>query len=174
MSHQQQLDFVARIKEHFPEKFKNVKVLEVGSLDINGSIRGFFKDCDYIGCDIGHGAGVDVVCAGEELDYPDNMFDTVASCECFEHNPEWVATFKNMHRMAKKNGLIFMSCATTGRAEHGTPRTSPAAAPFCGEYYKNLTEEDFMAELPLAEMFSSFKFAVGKETHDLYFCGFKK
>jgi ubiquinone/menaquinone biosynthesis C-methylase UbiE len=114
------------------------------------------------------------VCAGEELDYPDNMFDTVASCECFEHNPEWVATFKNMHRMAKKNGLIFMSCATTGRAEHGTPRTSPADAPFCGEYYKNLTEEDFMAELPLAEMFSSFKFAVGKETHDLYFCGFKK
>lgn len=174
MSHQQQLDFVAKIKQNFPEKFTNAKVLEVGSLDINGSIRSFFKDCDYIGCDIGHGACVDVVCAGEDLDYPANTFDTIASCECFEHNPNWVDTFKNMHRMAKRNGIIFITCATTGRPEHGTPRTSPADAPFCGEYYKNLTEADFKDNFDLDNMFSSFKFAVGHETHDLYFCGFKK
>lgn len=174
MAHRQQMNFVARIKQQFPEKFKNAKVLEVGSLDINGSIRVFFEDCDYIGCDIGPGKGVDIVCAGEALNYPNNTFDTIGSCECFEHNPMWVETFKNMHRMVKKNGLIFMTCATTGRHEHGTPRTSPADAPHCGDYYRNLTEQDFLEKLPMDEMFFSYRFAVEKQTCDLYFCGFKK
>jgi hypothetical protein len=42
MSHQQQLDFVASVKAQFPEYFSQAKVLEVGSLDINGSVRQFF------------------------------------------------------------------------------------------------------------------------------------
>lgn len=174
MAHGQQMSFVDRIKNQFPERFKNSKVLEVGSLDINGSIRGFFQDCEYIGCDIGPGKGVDVVCPGELLDYPDNTFHTVGSCECFEHNPMWVETFKNMHRMARKNGLIFMTCATTGRAEHGTTRSRSSDAPYCGDYYRNLTEQDFLEKFAMHQMFSMFRFAVGKETHDLYFCGFKK
>ena len=96
MSHQSQLDFVASVKKQFPQYFFESKVLEVGSLDINGSIRQFFVGCDYVGVDLGEGRGVDVVARGEELDYPDDSFDVVASCECFEHNPEWVKTFNNM------------------------------------------------------------------------------
>lgn len=41
MSHQQQLDFVAAVKAEFPEHFSQTKVLEVGSLNINGSVRQF-------------------------------------------------------------------------------------------------------------------------------------
>ena len=50
MSHQQQLIFVASVKDQFPEYFSQTKVLEVGSLNINGSVRQFFNNPDkYIG-----------------------------------------------------------------------------------------------------------------------------
>jgi len=171
VSHQSQLDFVASIKKQFPQYFFESKVLEVGSLDINGSIRQFFVACDYIGVDLGEGRGVDVVARGEELDYPDDSFDVVASCECFEHNPEWVKTFNNMVRMA--SGLVFFSCATTGRAEHGTRRTSPDDAPFCGDYYRNLTEQDFRENCDL-DKFTVYEFLVNSSPADLYFWGICK
>jgi hypothetical protein len=118
MAHQQQFDFVKSVRDKFSESFNKAKVLEVGSLDINGSVRQFFTDCNYLGIDVGEGNGVDLVCQGQEMQAPKDTFDTVISCECFEHNPYWIATFENMHRMAKK--LVVMSCATTGRPEHGT------------------------------------------------------
>jgi len=174
MAHQQQFDFVKAVSRVYPDNFKNAKVLEVGSLDINGSVRQFFTDCDYIGIDLGEGKGVDVVCEGQKYDAPADSFDTVISCECFEHNPEWVYTFANMWRMTKPSGLIVMSCATTGRAEHGTKRTSPNDAPFCNDYYKNLTEQDFVEQFDIDKMFSTYEFAIGHETHDLYFYGIKE
>ena len=174
MAHQQQFDFVKSVAHLYPNNFHNANVLEVGSLDINGSVRQFFVDCDYIGLDLGDGKGVDVICQGQDYDEPDETFDTVISCECFEHNPEWVATFKNMHRMTKVGGLIIMSCATTGRPEHGTKRTSPQDAPFCGDYYKNLTEQDFVEHFNLQDMFSTHQFSVGHQTRDLYFYGIRK
>jgi hypothetical protein len=173
MAHQQQFDFVKSVRDKFPESFNKAKVLEVGSLDINGSVRQFFTDCDYLGIDVGEGKGVDLVCQGQEMQAPKDSFDTVISCECFEHNPFWIATFENMHRMAKK--LVVMSCATTGRPEHGTARTSPADAPLVEwDYYKNLTEADFREKFDLDRMFSEYEFSVNGQTKDLYFYGVKK
>ena len=170
MSHPAQMYFVANLRNKFPDYFIRKDVLEIGSLNINGSIREFFQQCVYIGVDIGPGKDVDIVAHGENLAYQDGSFDVVASCECFEHNPEWVATFNNMVRMSR--GLVFFSCATTGRAEHGTPSTSPHDAPYCGEYYKNLTKEDILAECDLSP-FKEYEFSVNHEAHDLYFWGIK-
>jgi hypothetical protein len=170
MSHQAQLDFVASLRFKFPEYFVGKKVLEVGSLNINGSIRPFFEQCTYVGVDLGEGADVDVVARGEDLTYDDGDFDVVASCECFEHNPEWVATLENMIRMA--SGLVLFSCATTGRKEHGTRRISPWDAPFCGDYYRNLTEEDVRQEIDLS-VFKRYEFSTNSDCHDLYFWGIK-
>jgi hypothetical protein len=170
MSHQAQLDFVASLRFKFPEYFVGEYVLEIGSLNINGSIRPFFEKCTYVGVDLGEGADVDVVARGEDLTYEDGAFDVVASCECFEHNPEWVATLKNMIRMA--SGLVFFSCATTGRKEHGTRRTSPQDAPFCGDYYANLTEEAVRREIDLS-VFKRYEFSTNSDCHDLYFWGIK-
>lgn len=170
MSHQAQMDFVAGLKQRFPEYFRKGRVLEVGSLDINGSVRKFFEDCDYTGVDLGEGKGVDLVARGEELDYFDGNFTVCLSCECFEHNPEWAATLRNMIRMS--SNLVFFSCATTGRPEHGTRRTSPQDAPFCGDYYMNLTEEDVRRECDLSA-FKQYDFSVNEHAHDLYFWGIK-
>lgn len=176
--HLQQVHFVQHLKNTFPNSFKDSKVLEIGSLNINGSIRVFFENCEYLGVDIGPGPGVDLVIEGQNLDSPSNTYDTVASCECFEHNPYWVTTFANMHRMARINGLVFMTCATTGRPEHGTVGNHEAASPLTIEkgwgYYKNLTEQDFREKFDIDSMFSKYEFVLNASSCDLYFWGFKK
>jgi hypothetical protein len=178
MAHQQQFNYITSLKLQFPTSFFNCKMLEVGSLNINGSIRDYFTHCDYLGIDVGEGPGVDLVCEGQNLDHPDNTYDTVGSCECFEHNPYWIETFQNMVRMAKPGALVFMSCATTGRPEHGTTRTSPKDSPLTigkgWDYYKNLTEKDFRDNFDCDAMFSKYEFQVGSPHPDLYFYGFKK
>lgn len=175
MSHPQQMDFIQSVKDKFPELFSNSRILEIGSLDINGSIRRFFTDCFYIGVDIAEGPGVDVVALGNELDFSSETFDMVISCECFEHNPFWWETFLNMIRMSK--GIVVFTCATEGRQEHGTTASNPECSPLTVEagwnYYQNLTVDDF-ASLPLDEIFSRYEFTVNRESCDLYFWGDKR
>jgi len=174
MAHSQQRDFFQGVKNKKPEAFTGVEVLEVGSLNINGTVRDFFDSTRYIGADVAEGRDVDVVCNGENLDYPDNSFDVAVSAECFEHNPEWVATFRNMWRMSKK--YVMMTCASEGRAEHGTTRSDPGSSPLTlgWDYYRNLTEQDFRAEFNLDEMFDSYYFDYNADSCDLYFYGEKK
>ena len=178
MSHQQQLYFINHVKSKFPSYFSNKKVLEVGSLNINGSVRPFFENCEYIGIDVDAGKDVDIVCQGEVYNAPNDFFDVTLSCECFEHNPSWKDTFENMIRMTKSNGLVIMTCATTGRAEHGTARTSPADSPLTigkgWDYYKNLTMEDFTAEFNFPTLFSEYQFQMEISNCDLYFYGIKR
>ena len=172
MSHQSQLDFVKSVKEMFPYSFKDAKVLEVGSLDINGSVRQFFNKCDYVGVDLAEGNGVDLVGRIHLLPLVNNSFDTVISCECFEHDKHWKETFETMWKVARC--LVIFSCATTGRQEHGTTATSPADSPFTNDYYRNLTEDDFRGAFNLDKMFSKYHFSVNQRPEDLYFWGLKK
>ena len=177
MSHKQQREFIQILSENMPEFFNGVNVLEIGSLDINGTIRDFFNSSEYIGLDIGPGKGVDVVCEGQKYDAPDNFFDHVISCEAMEHNPYWVETFNNMLRMCKPGGLVTMTCATIGRPEHGTTRTSPQDSPLTTDagwnYYFNLTENHYRKNINVEKMFSTYFFAVNWRSYDLYFVGIK-
>ena len=175
MSHPEQMNFVKELKNKFPKYFIDSKVLEIGSLNINGTIRVFFKNCNYVGVDVGEGKCVDVICEGQKLDYLDNTFDTTASCECFEHNPFWLETFINMHRMTKEDGLLFFTCATTGRKEHGTKKFNKFASPLTEwEYYKNLEEKDFLEKVDINLMFKEHAFQINEKSKDLYFYGIKK
>jgi len=47
MSHGLQQDFFKRVKDHLPKFFTDVKVLDIGSLDINGNIRHLFEQPFY-------------------------------------------------------------------------------------------------------------------------------
>jgi SAM-dependent methyltransferase len=176
MAHQQQRDFVEKVKSKNPSFFRDKKVLEVGSLNINGTLRDFFQNCDYTGIDVGEGPGVDLVCYGENYDAPDNTYDVVCSGECFEHNPKWLETFENMIRMCKKGGLVFFTCASEGRPEHGTTRTDIESSPFTAEwnYYRNLNEIDFTSKINFDNCFDDYQFEYNPVTCDLYFFGTKK
>jgi len=171
MSHTEQQQYIQHVKELFPDYFTGKDVLEIGSLNINGTVRDYFTDGNHVGVDLDEGPCVDLVARGEELNFPDRSFDVVISCECFEHNPDWEPTFTNMVRMC--NGLVVFTCATTGRPEHGTSNAHPDCSPFTDDYYRNLTAEDF-EHLPLSNWFSSYEFDVNQQSCDLYFWGIRR
>lgn len=179
MAHAEQQRFVASVREQWPEFFSGTKVVEIGSLIINGSVRQFFSSpLNYVGIDLADGPGVDVVCEGQNYDAADGSFDCAISAECFEHNPFWKQTFANMMRLVRDGGLVVMTCATHGRPEHGTSRSDRGSSPLTidkgWEYYRNLGEEDFRAEWNFDELFSSYSFSSNEASHDLYFWGIKK
>jgi len=169
MAHAEQRVFFEKMRSSFPDAFTGVAVLEVGSLNINGTVRDFFDAKEYIGVDLIEGPGVDRICAGEHLDYVDNWFDVVVSAECFEHNEAWRETFANMVRMSGK--YVFFTCASTGRAEHGTHASHPGDSPATHDYYMNLTELDFRDAFDLPLMFDDYGFEYNGQSCDLYFWG---
>lgn len=178
MAHPAQAEFISKVREFHPQAFSGVRVLEVGSLDINGSVRELFHNCDYTGADLQLGPGVDLACQGQLLELPSNSFDTAISAECLEHNPYWRETLGNMLRMTKPNGLVLITCATVGRKEHGTTRANPEASPFTAaanwDYYRNLTARDIEAALNLSGWFSDWRTWVNHISKDLYFVGIRQ
>lgn len=177
MAHQQQRDFFEKVRFLKPDLFNDCKVLDLGSLDINGNNRHLFNNYTYIGVDIGEGRNVDVVCRNHEYK-SDEKFDVVISSECFEHDEFWDKSIENGISLLKEGGLFTFTCATTGRPEHGTKRTSPRDSPFTSsldnDYYMNLTEEDVRTAIDLDKYFSEYEFEVNDGTHDLYFWGIKR
>jgi len=73
---------------------------------------------------------------------------------------------------------VIFTCATQGRLEHGTQRTSPAESPGSQDigwnYYKNLQAKDFTKQFPIGELFSQHLFVTNRRSKDLYFIGSKK
>jgi SAM-dependent methyltransferase len=180
MAHTNQILYCESVKQKYPQFFKGVKVLDIGSLDINGSNRYLFENCDYLGIDVGEGRNVDLVCVGHEFEGPDNHFDTIISTEVFEHDMHYEKTITNVMRMLKPGGLFVFTCASTGRAEHGTRRSDGSwAAPLLmgkdewADYYKNLTSEDVELINGFRITFPDGVFGYNSESCDLYFSGIK-
>jgi SAM-dependent methyltransferase len=177
MAHQEQAEWCKLVKHAHPEFFIGTKVLDIGSLDINGNNRYLFEQCDYTGIDIGDGPNVDLVIKGH-LHRTDinNCYDVVISTECFEHDEYWELTLKNViNNLLKDGGLFLFSCAAIGRPEHGTKKTSPKDSPFTTDYYRNLSEDDIRSVLDCDKIFSNYKFKTRTEfPQDLYFYGIKK
>lgn len=178
MAHIQQLTYISLVKDHFIHDSRDLKILEIGSYDFNGTIRKFFPDSEYTGVDLCEGPGVDLVGFGHEVSMPDESVDISISCECFEHDANWIATINNMHRMTKPGGLVVITCATLGRIEHGTRRSSlefsPGTQAVGLDYYKNLGQADFEKSLNLQNMFQHWRFFTMPTSFDLYFIGWKK
>ena len=177
MAHYQQLQFVEMAAKHMASDWAGLRVLEIGSADVNGSIRRFFPGSDYTGVDLSAGPGVDIIASGHELALPDQHVDLAISCECFEHNPLWCETFANMHRMTAGGGIVVVTCASRGRAEHGTTRTRPYESPGSQlrgwDYYRNLNRDDFERRLDLPALFDRHAFFRNEVSNDLYFAGRK-
>lgn len=181
MAHPEQQEYCKSVRNKFPEYFKDVLILDIGSLDINGNNRYLFDSSSlYIGVDVALGPNVDFAILGHELAVPDETFDVVISTECLEHDRYWQRTLQNAIRMLRPGGMLLMTCATTGRPEHGTRRTSPENAPLLSEvdddwadYYRNLDESDIRTAIKIDELFKFTEFSVNKKSCDLYFCGIK-
>jgi SAM-dependent methyltransferase len=174
-------DFTIFVKRIFGDYFMNKRVLDVGSGDINGNNRFLFENCEYHGNDVIQANNVTIVSKTKDLPFADNTLDTIISTECFEHDPEYKESFIKIYNMLKPDGLLCFTCASTGRPEHGTRRTSPFDSygtignlEDMSDYYKNLTEIDLNEVLKLNELFSVWDTYYNNITKDLYFVGIKK
>jgi SAM-dependent methyltransferase len=84
---------------------ENMSVLDVGSMDVNGSLRPIFEErnCIYTGLDIGEGKNVDVSMElGQPFPFDDNSFDVVVSSSCLEHDPAFWVTVREMMRVSRR------------------------------------------------------------------------
>lgn len=169
--HQEIIDFVSSVRKRHPDYFVANKVLEVGSLDLNGSVRQFFDSCAYTGLDIGEGKGVDLVCPIHEYKNP-NAFDVVISTEMLEHDIHWQESLIQMYENLRSGGLLIITCASINRPEHGTKRTSPDDSPFTTDYYRNISLTDFLTVLP-KHLFRRHHIDCTRNFQDLLFVGIK-
>jgi SAM-dependent methyltransferase len=100
----------------------NKTFLEVGSYNVNGSLRDSVNDYKmYIGLDQSEGPGVDVISKpGDPFPFDNDSFDVVCSSSAFEHDPAFWITFKEMVRVLKTGGLLYV-CAPSQGFYHGYP-----------------------------------------------------
>lgn len=171
MAHPAQQEFFRKVKVQFPDAFHKVKVIDCGSLNVNGSIKDNFTSSVYIGVDIVQGDNVDVVSHIKDLKFDEGSFDAVVSGEMLEHDETWRESLRKMYDMCKSGGLIAISCAGEGRKEHGTKRTG-ALWGTSPDYYMNLNEDHFK-EVYKPDMFSQMFFEYNERAHDQYFYGIK-
>lgn len=93
-----------------------VKVIEIGSRDVNGSIRKHCPpDFEYVGVDFEAGKGVDLVLADPyELPFEAESADLVVSSSCFEHSELFWILFLEIMRLLKPHGLFYLNAPSNG------------------------------------------------------------
>ena len=118
---------MADLSEFFDKfKIKDSKVLDVGSAGMQsyGYKHTITKEynCSYVGLDIKEAKNVDVILTEDNLykwPFKDNTFDAVVSGQCLEHVEFFWLAFKEMIRVVKENGYIYLRVPSAGI--HHTP-----------------------------------------------------
>jgi SAM-dependent methyltransferase len=179
--HDQARNFTLFVKGILSNYFINKDVLDVGSGDINGNNRFLFENCNYNGNDVIEAPNVTIVSKTKDLPFKSEVFDTIISTECFEHDPDYTESFKKIYNMLKPGGLFVFTCASIYRPEHGTRRSEPDSSygtigniDNMVDYYKNLTSVDINEIIPVKDVFSVYDFYYEYDSYDLYFVGIKK
>ena len=175
MSHQAQKEWCEYVKNRFPGRFFGAMALDVGSLDVNGNNRWLFDNSAVTGIDVVAGPNVDIVWP---LGFADwwrftsytklrnkqavERYDVIVSTEALEHDIHWALTLLAATDALKVGGLLLLTCATTGRGEHGTRASRPEDAPGLPwpDYYRNITEDDVRSVLDLDHLFDTHELSV--------------
>jgi len=174
MAHIEQQNFFHSLKERFPDIFIGKSVLEVGSQNINGTIRDLFEGGSFVGIDISETMDVDLVIPGEIAQFPDNSFDVVVTTECLEHANKWQEVLQNIIRQLKPGGSLIMTFAHPGRSAHGTLDSDSYSSPYTLDYYKNLSPGMILDKFPtFTKYFSKYEFSYDGGNFDTYFIGFR-
>lgn len=109
-----------------PSEIRNKQILEVGSLDVNGSIRPYIESwgpARYIGIDMRAGSKVDRVVRCEDLieTFGERAFDIVVSVGMLEHAQNWSACLHNMMGVLAEGGWLLLTTCSRGFPYHGFP-----------------------------------------------------
>jgi len=95
----------------------NFIVLDIGGYDQYNTLRRYFEELNmkYLCVDMDQQIGVDVVIKpNEKLPFETGSVDLVISSSCFEHDPLFWMTFKEICRVLKKGGYFYMNAPSNG------------------------------------------------------------
>lgn len=107
------------VKRAYPQYFTGVKVLELGSLDVNGSMWELFEDCEMTGVDWIAGPHVTHVMKAAETSFEPETFDVLLSFNHLEHDPFWKESLAHNLSALKPDALIILRWATRSSGKHG-------------------------------------------------------
>jgi SAM-dependent methyltransferase len=128
--HVQVYEWVSR---HLPPSTRSV--LEIGSLDVNGSLRELFPaPVTFHGIDLVAGPGVDEVADAAHWQ-TSRRYDLVLSTEVLEHAPQWERVLENAWAAVEPGGRVLVTCATNPRAPHSAVDGLDVRAE---EHYRNV------------------------------------
>lgn len=105
--------------KYFAETYgkPNFTVVDIGGSNVNGSLKDFFitNNMKYICVDIEPHPSVDIVMKpGDKFPFENESIDLIVSTSCFEHDPCFWITFKEMCRVVKLGGHIYINAPSNG------------------------------------------------------------
>lgn len=124
MCHESVINFGTRSLKR--DEILGKRVLDVGSLDINGSLRDYVVGLgckEYIGIDMRNGKGVDIVCNTDDMveKFGKESFDIIICSEALEHVLNWKRAISNIKNVCKKDGIIVIMVPSYGFGLHDYP-----------------------------------------------------
>lgn len=101
-------------------------VLEVGSLNVNGSLRELIepmRPASYTGVDMREGPGVDEVVPAESLPEwaGDRKWDLVICTEMLEHAENWREALYGVKHVVEPTGYLLLTTRSPGFGRHDHP-----------------------------------------------------
>lgn len=127
------------VEQHVLMLPKRTSVLEIGSKNINGSIRSVFGRIPYWGIDWQDGPDVDEVADGGKW-RSDRKFDTVICMECLEHAPNGKEICQTAFEQLTPGGVFITTSAGIGRPPHSA--VDGGLQLRGGEWYCNIQRSD--------------------------------
>lgn len=97
-------------------KMRHPTVVEIGSQDVNGSLRDVCPPgARYIGLDFVEGKGVDIVLSDPyRIPLENESCDAVVSSSCFEHSDMFWLVFLEALRILKPGGVFYLNAPSNG------------------------------------------------------------
>ena len=121
--HESSMERMKEFVNKYLDPDQKLKILDIGSYDVNGTYKEFFKNpnWEYIGLDIEKGPNVDVVAKGVYNFGIDDQFDVVVSGQCLEHVEDVKEWIKQVDKVSKKGALICVIGPNNSFPEHKHP-----------------------------------------------------
>lgn len=165
--HAQAYQFVAQAAAEYTAEGP---VYEIGSRNINGTVRGLFRHAPvYLGVDVCSGQDVDLVTDAAAYQ-PPFAPATVICCEVLEHTPAAEAIVRQVGSVLAPGGVFIATMAGEGREPHSAADGGPLRA---GEFYRNVSVADIIQWAESADI-DVVKATADPVVGDLYFIGRKR